>query len=463
MTLPAIFAAVLLSSSGGAGASLSVEHCNLGEKYQFESAQCQFKFRNDGDQMIVVEKIKPTRPGDSASVAEIQVPAHQERQITFSAQIGNQLGPLLRFVNFEVEGESRKLIASGFVLSDLDDGSQRIDFGLVNAANGSSPRTIELSTHSISDFTISNVIDSPAWIEAKLGPNNRSISARVLPGAPWAPSEGFIKLRINTPHQKEAWIPVSANIQGEVIPSANPFEIGAVHEGSVIEFAIRLTSRNGKSFELGPIRSTGVNAIVTKASCVPASRDCQLLKARLPDDLPLGMFRGDLQIDLPKYKRDLQIAFGGLLVAKTTEIRKVPDSSSVSSTTSNIGQNANGPEVASIKRPPSLSGLLRDAAVQASAQSALKPPPGTGPLLRWQVANEQQVYGYLINRSENDKGPFVRVNQDVIKAVSTGPGWSYQWRDDGAISGKIYWYYISIINKAGKIEQLSSPQKILAK
>ena len=112
---------------------------------------------------------------------------------------------------------------------------------------------------------------------------------------------------------------------------------------------------------------------------------------------------------------------------------------------------------------PNLSGLLRDAASQASARSALKPPPGNGPLLKWQVANEQQVYGYLVNRAGRESGPFVRVNPDVIKAASSGSGWTYQWRDETALAGRTYWYYISIINKAGKIEQLSSPQKIVAK
>ena len=52
--------------------------------------------------------------------------------------------------------------------------------------------------------------------------------------------------------------------------------------------------------------------------------DCRMLKATLPDDLPLGLFRGQLDVELPDYQRTLPIIFGGLLVAKTTEIRKIP-------------------------------------------------------------------------------------------------------------------------------------------
>lgn len=450
-------------STSGSGSQLSVERCDLGESYQFKIAKCNFKLRNNGDRSLHIENIKSAASGDKVSTESLDIPAHEERQITFAANVGNRLGPLIRFVTFDVDGEPRRLIASGFVLSDLDNGAQRIDFGNVDATNGSVRKVIELSSHEIADFRIVDISETPSWIEARIGPDNRTVSARVIPGAAWAPNEGYIKLKINTPHQQEAWIPATANVQGDVIPSANPFEIGAVHEGSTIEFVVRLTSRDGKPFKLGKISSNGVSAEVAVESCAPVSKDCRQLKARLPDNLPLGIFRGEILVELPEHGKKLPITFGGLLVAKTSEIRKAPDSSVANSGVSDGAKDKGSAELLPSTPQPDLTGLLRDAALQARAQSALKPPPGAGPLLKWQVANEQQVYGYLINRSDSEKGPFVRVNRDVIKAVSSGSGWTYQWRDDAATGGKNYWYYISIINKLGQVEQLSGAQKILAR
>jgi hypothetical protein len=463
MILSAIVNVALAVTSAGAPAPLTVERCDLGESYQFQIAECRFNLRNDGERELKIDNIKPVSEGDEVSIQTVEIPPHQEREITLSARIGNRLGPLIRFVSIDVAGETRNLTASGFVVSDLDNGAQRIDFGTVNAAKGSSLKVAELSSHEVDDFRILEISESPRWIEAKLGTNKRTVSARVLPGALWAAQEGYIKLKINTPHQHEAWIPVTANIQGDVIPSVNPFEVGAVHEGSTIEFAVRLTSRNGKSFKVGEVSSIGVPATVTEESCIPVSKDCRLLKARLRDDLPRGPFRGELQVNLPDYGHTLPITFGGLVVAKTSEIRKMPESV-VPNADKPVATKDDEREVppASASQP-NLSGLLRDAAAQARAQVTLEVPPGTGPLLKWQVANEQQVYGYLINRSDNDKGPFVRINPDVIKAASSGSGWSYAWRDNSAEGGKTYWYFISVINKSGQIEPLSNPQKILAK
>jgi hypothetical protein len=40
---------------------------------------------------------------------------------------------------------------------------------------------------------------------------------------------------------------------------------------------------------------------------------------------------------------------------------------------------------------------------------------------------------------------------------------TYAWRDDSAVSGKTYWYYIGLLNRDGTKQQLSGPQAVKAK
>lgn len=461
--LTGVLFSLILASSSAQESSLVVDHCDLGAKYQFAIATCKFKLQNNSDIAIEVQDIKSPSEGDEISATRLTIPPNESREIQLTVNVGARLGRYVRFVTFKSSGESRKLIATGFALSDLNNAAQRIDFGIVDSAVGSESKTIQLTSNAVADFKVIEITDVPSWVEARIESDQRTISAKVLPGAPWIPSDGYLKLKVNSPHQKQVWVAVTANLQGSVIPNANPFEIGAVHEGEITEFAVRLTSQNGKPFKVGKVSSRGVEVKISQLPCTPNADDCRLLKVRLPSDMSLGMFRGDILVELPEYDRTLPIAFGGLLVAKTTEIRKVPETISSNVVDSKDSDRQKTDAALPSVPPVNLSGVLRNSALQASVRAAQTPPEGSGPLLKWQVANEQQVYGYLINRADIQAGPFVRVNKEIIRVASDGEGWSYQWRDTSAESGKAYWYFISVINQSGQIEPLSGPQKIAVK
>ncbi|MCR6701350.1 MAG: hypothetical protein NVV68_09455 [Dokdonella sp.] len=93
------------------------------------------------------------------------------------------------------------------------------------------------------------------------------------------------------------------------------------------------------------------------------------------------------------------------------------------------------------------------------------PPAGRGPLLKWSVANEEAVYGYVILRGDSESGPFERVSKDTIPAGTFEEGYAnaYQWRDTSAVVGQTYWYSIGLINKDGTKDSLTGPQRVVAK
>jgi hypothetical protein len=107
---------------------------------------------------------------------------------------------------------------------------------------------------------------------------------------------------------------------------------------------------------------------------------------------------------------------------------------------------------------------IKSALKLAVRDAQVPPPPGDGPLIKWSATNEQLVYGYAVYRADSEKGPFVRVTDHVIQTGNAdGTGSKYQWRDNSAISGRTYWYYIGILNRDGSKQQLSTPQKVVAK
>ena len=457
------FSAVGPTTVSESVAALTTRHCFLGERYQFQTAECQFQVHNSGDEPVRVFNLATTNEGDVVTPSELVVQPRSSAEIRFRTNLGDRFGNVIRIVTFNVGGESRKLIARGFVLSDLDDPALRIDFGPVDAEIGSKRKSVTLSSHEVANFRIKRIVETPEWIDARIDEDGVSVSARVKPGAPWSPQEGRIKLAIDAPHQSQAWITVAANLQGAVIPSANPYEMGAVREGSELEFILRLNTRNGQPLKIGSLDSRGVSAKLTQMPCVPENDGCTQVKVSLPAGLPLGIFRGDILVGLPEFNRKLPITFGGLLVAKAATINPAPDRAPTSKA---FGAESipSDPVVRQEALPPKqvdLKSAIRGTLQQAKAEAA--PPAGTGPLLTWRVVNEAQVYGYMIYRAESEDGPFVRVNPDVLRVASKGEGSIYQWRDDAAEAGHTYWYYISTINMTGQIKPLSAPQKVQAR
>ena len=67
-------------------------------------------------------------------------------------------------------------------------------------------------------------------------------------------------------------------------------------------------------------------------------------------------------------------------------------------------------------------------------------------------------------RGEHEDGPFRRVTPHVIRSTATdNEAVKYQYRDNTAQSGKAYWYYIGVVYNDGHKQQLSGPQKFVAK
>jgi len=184
----------------------------------------------------------------------------------------------------------------------------------------------------------------------------------------------------------------------------------------------------------------------------------KLVRLHIANDQQTGSVGGIVTVDLPDYQRKLPIYVWGMLVGAKTEVKDFDKEMQRAAEL----QAKSGAGAESRVAPESRVDL-KQAIKQGVAKAELAPPPGNGPLLKWSVAHEELVYGYAIYRSDSEAGPFVRINKDTIRPLPADSGGAYQWRDTTAESGKTYWYYIGVLDNMGAKQQLSGPQKVVAK
>ena len=83
-------------------------------------------------------------------------------------------------------------------------------------------------------------------------------------------------------------------------------------------------------------------------------------------------------------------------------------------------------------------------------------------IISWETATELDTAGYMIARSEDPKGPFERVTDNMIPASSEPlTGGIYEFRDNNVRAGKVYYYQLEEIETTGGVN-IEGPQEVTA-
>ena len=82
--------------------------------------------------------------------------------------------------------------------------------------------------------------------------------------------------------------------------------------------------------------------------------------------------------------------------------------------------------------------------------------PGVTNTLNWTAETERGVYGYLVYRAENRDGPFLRVNEAIVRVPDDElERHEYTWVDSDVEPGKIYHYYLDAVSAQGVKQRFS--------
>jgi len=350
------------------------------------------------------------------------------------------------------DGNEYHAVARGFVLSVLDQAHPEIDFGVVESDSAEVDKTIALTSVEAPDFRLTKVLDAPTWLNARIGDDGHALLASVRRGADWGTHSGFVKLQTNNATQKEAWVEVKGDVHGTIVPAFNPLDLGLLHMGDNNTFRIPLRSKTDRPFEVASAKLDGAVGEAKAVPCQPAAADCRWLEVKIADAQGKGFIKGTVRVTFRQEKAALNIDVRGFLVDKDFVAKKVDES------TLRGEPAADAPAGGSSVVP------LQNAIANAVRQSNETVPLGNGPLLRWHVANGHTIHGFQIFRAESEQGPFVLLNRPSLpSSAESEESAGYSYRDNTAESGKTYWYYIGLVLNDGRKQQLTGPQKIVAK
>lgn len=441
--------------------NLVISPCHAGEHYQYETIPCSFELRNTGDKAIRVSHGEAKVEGDYIAPGSITVKPHSSSYIDVRVALRDSEGNTQRTFVFATDepGQTRRgSTVFAFVSSILDQHEPTLDFGAVDIAKVQPEQSITLTSREVDKLRIAEIVSKPAYLDVSIDPDGHTLHAKMRAEAPWGlqESDGIV-VKVNSEKQPMARVAIKANVLGDVIPDGSPFSLGLIRTGGKNQFLIRISSRSSRDFKIGATRLDRIKGKVGETACVPAATGCKLLQLTISPDQPQGRIDGVLTVDLPDYGRSLPIPVLGMLLDPKVKVHDMNAELEKARETS-------GQAVSKVESPKTAPVDIKQA-ISEKVREPDAPPPGDGPLLRWTVANEGSVYGYVIYRSDTQDGPAQRVSPEFIRASEDQPGVpvAYQWRDTSAVSGKTYWYSIGFVKRNGKKEALGAPQKVVAK
>ena len=113
--------------------------------------------------------------------------------------------------------------------------------------------------------------------------------------------------------------------------------------------------------------------------------------------------------------------------------------------------------------------VLAAAAFAAAPATASEPAPTAVPAtsgpsitLTWSARNQSSLYGYLIYRAERRQGPFLRVNDDIVRVdekATDETASRYRWVDTTVAPGVTYYYYLDTVSLQGRKSRFSGVLK----
>lgn len=455
-----ISGALLLS--GSEQPKLLIRECDFGVAYAFTTLTCEVAVTNIGNKVIHITDAIPIIPRDKISPSRLTVLPKSTVYLKAEVDTGHSLARTRhRFeIKTDEQGHERRVLSvRGFVLSVLDKVAPKLDFGVIDTRKSRPRKQIHLDSHASASFRIERILNQPSFATAEIGDDHHNLDVVINHDVSWGIHQGFVKIDINTPYQKEAWVEVDADVHGEVIPDLNPIDLGLLRFGNDNETLLRLTDRKNLRFKIGSIVLEGVVGSTKVSDCVPDRLGCQLIHLVISDRQPEGAIRGQMWVSLPAYDQRLRIDIHGLILEKNVKVHNVDpfrkdevghgDGDGLMRGLSSVGDNYN---------------VARSLKATTNSDSIPPTPPGTGPLLKWSVSNGLRIYGFQVFRSAEEKGSFIIVDKYPIKSVASDESsTTYQWRDNSAVPGKTYWYYIGVVYNDGHKQQLSGPQKVIAK
>lgn len=431
----------------------------LGAVHQGASLEHRFSFTNRGPGAVLIEEGIALSGTGQVEFHPARVAPGAAGEVLVRQPVAERLGRVaFRFALVTDEpGVSRyRLGVTSFVESAYDPELPLLDFGVVDKGATRSAEA-EVFSREVASLQVLAVADVPAFLRveasARTGLAGEGVRLRAtLDGAaaPLGVTRGSLRLRTNVEAQPDCLVGYSLNVVGDVMTSVDVLGLGLVRQGETAAAELTLVSRSGRPLEVTAVED--LDRLVT-ARALPCAADkagpgCRRIRVEHAGGAK-GPFSGRLLIRLAGQAEPLRVRYSGIVIGPDTRIKEM-----------DLAQEPAESEL--LSRAPAPGGPP-----PAPAPSPAAPGPETGEpaaTLRWTVRREADVYGYIVYRSEQASGPFVRVSPEIVQAR---PGAederrAYSFVDRDVEPGRTYYYYLDTVDVGGHKHRFSEarPRRI---
>jgi len=422
-----------------AHATLSVDHVQLGEQRPGRVLGASAIVENDSATAVTISgEVRSSGDRIRALNLPLKIGAHASAELKFDVHVDRLLGKQVYYADFSLDNEQKNLriAVNLFVDSAIDGEPMTVDLGLIKAGTQAPARRVDLSSRDLPDLHARTATDQSKLVDAEIVDDGKAVVLRNRQDAPWGKHDGWIEIATTSTTQPTAWIKYSFETRGRVVPETYAVSAGLQHVGNVQSHTLFIRDTEGAALELGKITQRGAPVVVIVTKCPVNETSCRSLELKIDDaKVKDARFSSELTIDLPQYSQKLVVKYFGLILPAESKI---------------VDLNAASASQASDDTKLDLKAAL-GAATQPELSSITMPiPEGHGPLLGWDVENEQQIYGYIVYRADGEGAPMRRMNEKVIRTVSQKDNVpvKYYWRDDSAQPGRTYWYQIGTVDQS---------------
>lgn len=455
-----LFFCVLAATAASADTTLVAETVRAPDVYQFERTSASLQVTNTGKETVSITNVRALRPADRVAAFPAQIAAGDSVKIDVEINATNDVGASVHTFHVETKKAADDLLArvTIYVQTALDNGRPIVDFGPVTLSAADPAHTLfELKSEDIPGLAVEEVLETPAFIQARIEPDKRSVRLTVDKVPYYGIHRANLKLRLNSDVQSQAWSEIIADVRGDVVPSSNPFPLDLVLANKPNEYLLVLRHQGESEFVVGTPSFERIKGKAKVEPCAAKSDDCKQIRFSIAKDNAPGRLSGAMVIPQGKGQLPIKVELYGMMLKDDSKIIKVDGDKLLAQAAEANSEEGKGNQPFASQ----LKGALdtRDKTVN------LPEPPGKGPLLRWQAEKHLGVHGYAIYRASSEQGPYERLTREVIAQVMPEEGGSvnYAWRDSTAVSGKQYWYYIGAVMNAGTKQKISPPMAVTAK
>lgn len=430
---------------------IGVTPTELGEVFSHDVVRTTISIRNSGAKAIEIDRIAPRFANDKVeSTSSGRIDGSGSIDATIAVDVAAATGRFAHY--FDVYEQGNPVPVGSFALRGfadwlIDPASVLVDFGAVDLERGVE-RKVDIALRPGIALALKKVLDKDPRFDISIGNNGQSVTLKSRKDAPLGMFDSRTRIKTDSVLQEITDVHVRGQINARIVPDSNPVEFGLIRVGQEVERKVRLENVDGKPVRLGSMSKEGSPVDIELLDCVPAAPSCKVLRMKLPAPTDRNPVSGVVNIEMLDQGVTFPLRFGAIVIGENTQVRDL---------------DADMRAAAAHEVP--ISSILKSATTKAPAPIESPVPQGDGPLLKWNAVRENGIYGYEIYRSREANGPFVRVNDSIIRVLDTSGeiGSVYRWRDTTAEAGESYWFYIGIVRNNGEKSTMSEPFHHVAK